>query len=309
MIQTTERKVCNIVRGVASPLFANVYLHYTFDLWAERWRRKEAEGNVVIVRYADDIVAGFEHEADARRFWDAMRTRLEKFALTLHPDKTRLLEFGRYAADRRKRRGLGRPETFTFLGFIFICGRSRRGAFQLQRKTRGDRMRAKLRQIKSDLRRRMHEPNRFQSRGNGSSGWFRATLPIMRCPRTSARLAPSATTSRPSGCARCGDAAKRTERRRSGWRTSPIHGSRVLAYFTRGRTRDLPSDTRGRSPVPELGSLGSVRGVSGNGHSYRDSPRAAGRCPASSCLHQQSDSNTKPEYIMGHSMQAVSILV
>lgn len=96
-------------------------------------------------------MVGFEHEADARHFWDAMRARLEKFGLALHPDKTRLLEFGRYAADRRKRQGLGRPETFTFLGFFFICGRSLRGAFQLQRKTRGDRMRAKLRQIKDDL--------------------------------------------------------------------------------------------------------------------------------------------------------------
>jgi RNA-directed DNA polymerase len=135
-----------------------VYLHYAFDLWANRWRRREAKGNVIITRYADDIVVGFEHEADARHFWDAMRARLEEFSLTLHPDKTRLLEFGRSAAGRRKRCGLGRPETFTFLGFIFICGRSRRGAFQLQRKTRGDRMRAKLRQIKEELRRRMHEP-------------------------------------------------------------------------------------------------------------------------------------------------------
>jgi len=144
--------------AVASPLFANVYLHYVFDLWANRWRRKEAKGNVIIVRYADDIVVGFEHEADARRFWDAMRLRLEEFSLALHPDKTRLLEFGRYAAVNRQSRNLGRPETFAFLGFIFICGRSRRGAFQLQRKTRSDRMRTKLRQIKEELRRRMHEP-------------------------------------------------------------------------------------------------------------------------------------------------------
>jgi group II intron reverse transcriptase/maturase len=143
--------------AVASPLFANVYLHYVFDLWAHQWRRREAKGHVIISRYADDIVAGFEHEADARRFWDAMRARLEKFGLALHPDKTRLLEFGRNTAARRKCRGLGRPETFTFLGFIFICGRSRRGAFQLQRKTRGDRLRAKLSQIKDALRRRMHE--------------------------------------------------------------------------------------------------------------------------------------------------------
>ncbi|WP_459252020.1 reverse transcriptase domain-containing protein [Paraburkholderia dipogonis] len=144
--------------AVASPLFANVYLHYAFDLWANRWRRREAKGNVIIVRYADDIVVGFEYEAYARRFWDAMRARLEEFALTLHQDKTRLLEFGRYAAANRQSRGLGRPETFTFLGFIFICGKSRRGAFQLQRKTRGDRMREKLRQVKEALWRRMHDP-------------------------------------------------------------------------------------------------------------------------------------------------------
>jgi hypothetical protein len=135
-----------------------VYLRYVFDLCANRWRRREAKGNVIIVRYADDIVVGFEHEADARRFWDAMRSRLEEFSLELHPDKTRLLEFGRYAAVNRQSRARGRPETFTFLGFIFICGRSRRGAFQLQRKTRGDRMQAKLKQIKEALRKRMHEP-------------------------------------------------------------------------------------------------------------------------------------------------------
>ena len=150
--------------AVASPLLANVYLHYVFDLWAERWRRREAQGNVIIVRYADDIVVGFQHEADARRFWEAMRLRFEQFSLALHPDKTRLLEFGRYAAANRMQRGLGKPETFTFLGFIFICGKSRRGAFQLQRKSRGDRMRVKLREIKEALRKRMHEPIPDQGR-------------------------------------------------------------------------------------------------------------------------------------------------
>uniref|UniRef100_UPI0004864757 group II intron reverse transcriptase/maturase n=1 Tax=Paraburkholderia nodosa TaxID=392320 RepID=UPI0004864757 len=160
--------------SVASPLFANVYLHYVFDLWAQRWRRREAKGNVIILRYADDVVVGFEHEADARRFWDAMRQRLEEFALALHPDKTRLLEFGRYAAVNRRSRGLGRPETFAFLGFIFICGKSRRGAFQLQRKTRGDCMRAKLRQIKEELRRRMHDPIPVQGKWLGQvvRGYF-----------------------------------------------------------------------------------------------------------------------------------------
>jgi group II intron reverse transcriptase/maturase len=142
--------------AVASPLLANVYLHYVFDLWAQQWRRREATGNVIVVRYADDIVVGFEHEADARRFWDAMRTRFERFALELHGEKTRLLEFGRHAAARRLRRGIGKPETFAFLGFTFICGKTRRGAFQLQRKTQGKRMKAKLREIKVQLRRRMH---------------------------------------------------------------------------------------------------------------------------------------------------------
>jgi hypothetical protein len=108
--------------------------------------------------YADDVVVGFEHGGDARRFLDAMRARLEEFALSLHPDKTRLIEFGRFAAVNRKRRGLGKPETFAFLGFTFICGKTRKGDFQLQRKTRGDRMRAKLQDIKADLRRRMHWP-------------------------------------------------------------------------------------------------------------------------------------------------------
>src|SRR3954464_14096673 len=151
-------KVCTIVGGVVSPLLANVYLHDVFDLWAERWRRREARGDMMIVRYADDIVVGFEHEADAQRFRDAMRARLEAFALTLHPDKTRLIAFGRFAAGRRAQRGLGNPETFCFLGFTHICGRSRRGTFQLQRKSRADRMRATLRRVKDALRRRMHQP-------------------------------------------------------------------------------------------------------------------------------------------------------
>ena len=118
--------------SVASPLLANIYLHYVFDLWAERWRRREATGDMIVVRYADDVVLGFQHENDARRFLDAMRARFEEFALQLHPDKTRLIEFGRYAAADRERRGLGKPETFNFLGFTHICGRSRRGTFSAQ---------------------------------------------------------------------------------------------------------------------------------------------------------------------------------
>lgn len=143
--------------SVISPMLANIYLHYVLDLWAERWRRREATGDMIIVRYADDLVVGFEHEVDARRYLDAMRARLEEFMLSLHPDKTRLIEFGRHAAVERARRGLGKPETFTFLGFTFICGRSRRGGFLVKRKSRRDRTRAKLAEVKDGLRQRMHQ--------------------------------------------------------------------------------------------------------------------------------------------------------
>ena len=144
--------------SVISPLLANSYLHYCFDLWAERWRQHEATGDMIIVRYADDLVAGFEHEDDARRFLDAMRARLEEFTLTLHPDKTRLIEFGRHAAANREKYGLGKPETFAFLGFTFICSTTRGGRFSLKRKSRRDRLRTKVQQVKEELRRRMHQP-------------------------------------------------------------------------------------------------------------------------------------------------------
>ncbi len=144
--------------AVISPLLANIYLHYVFDLWAHRWRKNDAQGDVVFVRYADDIVAGFEHEADAIRFQAAMAERLQKFSLTLHPTKTRLIAFGRRAASDREKRGQAKPETFDFLGFTHICGRSRAGRFQLRRKSRRDRMRAKLAAIKLELRRHLHAP-------------------------------------------------------------------------------------------------------------------------------------------------------
>jgi RNA-directed DNA polymerase len=150
--------------AVISPLLANIYLHYGFDLWAEQWRQREARGDMIVVRYADDIVLGFEHEAEARRFREAMEKRLAEFALSLHPDKTRLIEFGRFAAERRKRRGLGKPETFTFLGFTHICGKSRSGKFLVKRKTRGDRLRTRLKTIKVMLRRKMHLPIPEQGR-------------------------------------------------------------------------------------------------------------------------------------------------
>jgi RNA-directed DNA polymerase len=149
--------------SVISPLLANIYLHYVLDLWAERWRRYEATGDMIIVRYADDVVAGFEHEDDASRFLEAMRARFAAFALSLHPDKTRLIEFGRRSAANRERRGLGKPDTFDFLGFTFICGKSRQGKFLIHRKSRRDRVQAKLADIKEELRRRMHEPLREQA--------------------------------------------------------------------------------------------------------------------------------------------------
>ena len=160
--------------SVISPLLANIYLHYAFDLWANRWRQREATGDMIVVRYADDIVVGFEHEADARRFLDMMRARLEEFALTLHPEKTRLIEFGRHAAARREKRGESRPETFNFLGFTMICGKSRRGKFLLWRKSRRDRRQAKLLVVKEELRRRMHQPIPRQGEWLRGvvSGWF-----------------------------------------------------------------------------------------------------------------------------------------
>ena len=150
--------------AVISPLLSNIYLHYVFDLWAQRWRRRHARGQVALVRYADDMVVGFERVEDATHFQAELGVRLGQFGLTLHPDKTRLLEFGRFAADSRRKRGLGKPETFNFLGFTHICERSRQGRFQLMRKTRADRMRSRLRAIKTELRRRMHRPIGEQGR-------------------------------------------------------------------------------------------------------------------------------------------------
>ncbi len=141
-----------------SPLLANVYLHYVLDRWVRQWRHREARGDVIITRFADDFVAGFEHEDDARRFLADLRERFAKFGLELHPDKTRLIEFGRYAARKRAARGLGKPETFDFLGFTHLCGKTRRGGFWLRRITISKRMRAKLVEVKDQLKRRRHQP-------------------------------------------------------------------------------------------------------------------------------------------------------
>jgi RNA-directed DNA polymerase len=158
--QWSETKLGTPQGAVASPLIANVYLHYLFDLWADVWRRKVAKGDVIVVRYADDLVVGFQHRTDAERFLREFRERLAKFGLELHPDKTRLIEFGRFAARDRKQRGEGKPETFTFLGFTHFCGqRHKSGTFTVWRITAKKRMVSKLKAIKVELQRRMHDRN------------------------------------------------------------------------------------------------------------------------------------------------------
>jgi RNA-directed DNA polymerase len=145
--------------GSASPLLANVYLHYVFDLWVQAWRRKQAHGDVIIVRFADDIVVGFQEKSDAKQFWAELTERMRKFDLELHPEKTRLLEFGPFAVKNRKQRGEGKPETFNFLGFTHICERKRsNGRFTVLRQTIRKRLQAKLNEVKAELRRRMHHP-------------------------------------------------------------------------------------------------------------------------------------------------------
>jgi RNA-directed DNA polymerase len=141
-----------------SPLLANVYLHYVFDLWVQQWRKRIARGEVIVVRYADDFVMGFQHEADAVRFRADLQQRLERFGLELHPDKTRLIRFGSRAAANRRERGQGKPETFDFLGFTHICGKTRSGKFLVLRRTSKKRMRAKLKVIREDLHRQRHLP-------------------------------------------------------------------------------------------------------------------------------------------------------
>jgi group II intron reverse transcriptase/maturase len=147
-----------------SPLLANVYLHYVFDRWVRQWRKRHARGDMVVTRFADDFVVGFQHLGDAQRFLSDLRERFAKFNLELHPDKTRLIEFGRYAASDRKKRGLSKPETFDFLGFTHVCGKTKDGRFWLRRITIKKRMRAKLKQVKAELRRRRHLPIPVQGR-------------------------------------------------------------------------------------------------------------------------------------------------
>jgi group II intron reverse transcriptase/maturase len=156
--------------SVISPLLANVFLHYVFDLWANQWRERHARGSVIIVRYADDFVMGFQSQVDAERFLRELRKRMEQFGLQLHPEKTRLIEFGRYAAERRRQRGEGKPETFNFLGFTHCCGTTRKGTFTIKRKSIAKRLRAKLQEIKQQLKFRMH------SKVSEVGSWLRSVV-------------------------------------------------------------------------------------------------------------------------------------
>ena len=169
--QWSETKEGSPQGSVISPVLANLYLHYVLDLWVEAWRKKQARGDVMIVRYADDAVMGFERREEADRFLEQLRERLRKFGLELHPEKTRLIEFGRYAAERRKKRGDGKPETFNFLGFTHISGTNHTtGHFEVHRQTIGKRMAAKLKDIRAKLRQRMH------GRVSGTVPWLQQVV-------------------------------------------------------------------------------------------------------------------------------------
>jgi RNA-directed DNA polymerase len=184
------RSMCGAPQGaVISPILANVYLHYVYDLWVHRWRRNKASGDMIVIRYADDTIVGFEHEHEARAFLDDLKERMRKFELALHPDKTRLIRFGRHATKQRERSGEGKPETFDFLGFTHFCTRSRKwGSFVIGRKTIKRRMLRRLQEVKTELRKRMHDPvaktgtwvhqmlqghlNDFAVSGNDPSLWW-----------------------------------------------------------------------------------------------------------------------------------------
>jgi RNA-directed DNA polymerase len=186
-------------------LLANVYLHYVFDLWAHQWRRRHARGDVVIVCYADDYMVGFEYQRDAQRFLADLRDRLARFGLELAPEKTRLIEFGRYAARNRARRGQGKPQTFDFLGFKHCCSKTKNGRFMLKRITIAKRMQAKLREVKDELKWRRHHPIPDQGR------WLRSVVrghyAYTPCPATAMRSTRSTTRSPGTGIGRWGAAA------------------------------------------------------------------------------------------------------
>jgi len=228
-------------------LLANVYLHYVFDLWAERWRRHNARGDVIVVRFADDYIVGFEHERDAQRFLADLRDRVAKFGLELAAEKTRLIEFGRFAAERRQVRGLGKPETFNFLGFTHICAKDRSGRFALKRITDSRRMRAKLRQVKQELARRRHQP--IPEQGRWLASVVRGHCAYYAVPGNSRAVKTFRTQATRHWCA---ELRRRGQRHRLDWKrmnriaTRWLPPARITQPFPERR---FDARTRGRSPV------------------------------------------------------------
>ena len=225
----------------ASPLLANVYLHYVFDRWARQWRRRHARGDVIVMRFADDFIVGFEHQGDAEQFLADLRERFAKFGLELHPDKTRLIEFGRFAAQRRGARGVGKPETFDFLGFTHICATTKNGRFWLRRITISKRMRAKLKQVKTEMRRRRHRP--VPEQGRWLASVVRGHLAYYAVPGNSRAVAGLPDSGDP---ALVRGAARRSQRHRLNWDrmnrlvTRWLPPARIDAPVPRGRASTPP---------------------------------------------------------------------
>ncbi|MCA1700606.1 MAG: group II intron reverse transcriptase/maturase [Actinobacteria bacterium] len=231
----------------ASPLLANVYLHYVLDLWADQWRRRHARGDVIIVRFADDYVAGFEHRDDAERFLHDLRERFARFALELHPEKTRLIEFGRFAAERRQARGLGKPETFGFLGFTHISAKTKGGRFMLKRVTDSKRMRAKLSEVKTELMRRRHLP--IPAQGQWLASVVRGHLAYYAVPSNGDAIVAFRTQATRHWCRAL---RRRSQRHRLDWERMNrlsvrwLPAARIQHPWPDER---FHANTRGRSPV------------------------------------------------------------
>ena len=184
--ERTRSQMGTVQGGSISPLLANIYLHYVFDLWVHRWRKRQARGAIVVVRFADDFVVGFEHHEEADRFLGELRERFARFGLALHPAKTRLIEFGRHAGRNRRGRGNGKPETFNFLGFTHSCSKTRKGGFTVLRQTMRRRWQAKLQEVKTELRRRLHAP--IPEQGAYLSAVLRGHARYYGVPRNGPRL-------------------------------------------------------------------------------------------------------------------------
>jgi RNA-directed DNA polymerase len=231
----------------ASPLLANVYLHYVFDLWAQQWRRRHARGDMIVVRFADDFIVGFQQRSDATRFLHDLRERCAKFGLELHPEKTRLIEFGRFAAQRRAAQGLGKPETFDFLGFTHICGKGKNDSFWLRRITIANRLRAKLGQVKDQLVRRQHLP--IPEQGRWLASVVRGHLAYYAVPGNSRAISAF---HRQTGRLWLQALRRRSQRHRLTWRRMErliarwLPPARILHPYPEAR---FDVRTRGRSPV------------------------------------------------------------